>query len=59
MTPIKLVILGANGQVGYELQRSLLPLGEVIALDRIQGDLIQLDKLKQTLLNLKSPIGDQ
>ncbi len=53
MTPTKIVILGANGQVGYELQRSLLPLGEVIALDRTQADLTQLDNLKQTLIDLK------
>jgi dTDP-4-dehydrorhamnose reductase len=53
---MKLVILGANGQVGYELQRSLLPLGEVIALDRAQADLTQLEKLKQTLIDLKPDV---
>lgn len=31
---MKILILGKNGQVGWELQRSLQPLGEVIALDR-------------------------
>ena len=31
---MKLLILGKNGQVGWELQRSLQPLGEVLALDR-------------------------
>ena len=50
---MKIIILGANGQVGYELQRSLLPLGKVIALDRTQADLTQLDNLKQTLIDLK------
>ena len=30
---MKLLLLGCNGQVGWELQRSLLPLGEVIACD--------------------------
>lgn len=29
-----ILLLGKNGQVGWELQRSLAPLGEVIALDR-------------------------
>ncbi len=28
---------GKNGQVGWELQRSLSPLGEVVALDRHSG----------------------
>jgi dTDP-4-dehydrorhamnose reductase len=31
---MKILLLGKNGQVGWELQRSLQPLGEVIALDR-------------------------
>ncbi len=30
---MKILLLGKNGQVGWELQRSLAPLGEVIALD--------------------------
>jgi dTDP-4-dehydrorhamnose reductase len=30
---MKILLLGKNGQVGWELQRSLSPLGEVIALD--------------------------
>ena len=30
---MKLLLLGCGGQVGWELQRSLAPLGEVIALD--------------------------
>ena len=28
---MKLLLLGCNGQVGWELQRSLLPLGEVLS----------------------------
>ena len=34
---MRLLLLGKNGQVGWELQRSLAPLGEVIALDRSNG----------------------
>lgn len=30
---MKILLLGSNGQVGWELQRSLLPLGEVIPCD--------------------------
>ncbi|MEP6503881.1 MAG: sugar nucleotide-binding protein, partial [Betaproteobacteria bacterium] len=30
---MKILLLGCDGQVGWELQRSLQPLGEVIALD--------------------------
>lgn len=31
---MKILLLGKNGQVGWELQRSLAPLGKVVALDR-------------------------
>ena len=30
---MKLLLLGCNGQVGWELQRSLLPLGDVLTCD--------------------------
>ena len=35
----KILLLGKNGQLGWELQRSLAPLGDVIALDRHSQDL--------------------
>ena len=42
----RILLLGKNGQVGFELQRSLAPLGEVVALDRhsqpLGGDLTDL-----------------
>lgn len=34
MSSPRILLLGKNGQVGWELQRSLAPLGQVIALDR-------------------------
>lgn len=51
---MKILLLGKNGQVGWELQRSLSPLGEVVALDRqgdgeLCGDLSQLDALASTV----------
>lgn len=51
---MKILLLGKNGQVGWELQRSLAPLGEVLALDRHStdhcGDLSQPEQLAQTVL---------
>jgi dTDP-4-dehydrorhamnose reductase len=41
----KLLLLGANGQVGWELQRSLAPLGSLLVCDRSQADLSDLDRL--------------
>ncbi len=47
---MKILLLGKNGQVGWELQRSLAPLGEVIALDRHNGgDLSDLSALAETV----------
>jgi dTDP-4-dehydrorhamnose reductase len=50
---LKILLLGKNGQVGWELQRSLAPLGEVLALDRHStphcGDLSQPERLAQTV----------
>jgi dTDP-4-dehydrorhamnose reductase len=36
---MKILLLGKNGQVGWELQRSLAPLGGVVALGSGRGDL--------------------
>ncbi|MBU6438172.1 MAG: dTDP-4-dehydrorhamnose reductase, partial [Betaproteobacteria bacterium] len=39
MSPIAVVLFGANGQLGFELQRALAPLGTVHAVTRAQADL--------------------
>ncbi|WP_223522281.1 dTDP-4-dehydrorhamnose reductase [Pseudomonas sp. A-B-26] len=51
---MKILLLGKNGQVGWELQRSLAPLGDLIALDRhvvdgLCGDLSDLESLRATI----------
>ncbi len=50
---MKILLLGKNGQVGWELQRSLAPLGELIALDsssrEMCGDLTDLAELARTV----------
>ena len=58
---MKILLLGKNGQVGWELQRSLAPLGELIALDRhpvngLSGDLSDLDALRATIRQVKPDI---
>jgi dTDP-4-dehydrorhamnose reductase len=40
---MKILLLGADGQVGWELRRSLAPLGEVVCCTRRQADLAQPD----------------
>lgn len=50
---MKILLLGKNGQVGWELQRSLAPLGQVLALDSKSqdycGDLNDLEGLAATV----------
>ena len=50
---MKILLFGANGQVGWELQRSLSLLGELIALDRhsadLCGNLTDLNGIAQTV----------
>ena len=60
---MKILLLGKNGQVGWELQRSLAPLGELVALDRHSteadggcGDLGQPDALRETVLRLRPDV---
>ena len=42
---MNILLLGNNGQVGFELQRTLAPLGKVTALDFPDVDFLQLDQL--------------
>jgi dTDP-4-dehydrorhamnose reductase len=48
-----ILLTGANGQVGYELQRTLAPHGEVIACDRSKLDLGDRDALVGVVRSLR------
>lgn len=50
---MKILVTGTSGQVGYELQRSLQGLGEVIAVDRAQMDLSKLDQVRDVIRAVK------
>ncbi|WP_411877806.1 dTDP-4-dehydrorhamnose reductase [Polaromonas sp. YR568] len=54
---MKILLFGKNGQVGWELQRSLAPLGEVVALDRHSkdfcGDLADLSGIRETVQRIR------
>lgn len=49
----RILIVGAAGQVGWELQRSFADAGEVIALDRTTVDLAVPDQLRQAVREAK------
>ncbi len=51
---MKILLLGANGQVGWELQRSLAPLGLLEVCDRQRADLRQPEQLV-TLIDRLQP----
>lgn len=57
---MKILLFGKNGQVGWELQRSLAPLGELIALDRhsteLCGDLSDLKGLAATVQSVQPDV---
>src|SRR6218665_2395284 len=58
---MKILLLGKNGQVGWELQRSLAVLGEVVALDRhgadgLCGDLTDLAGLARTVQSVQPQV---
>ena len=59
-----ILLLGKNGQLGWELQRALAPLGRVVALDRqgqpgdpaLAGDLADLEGLRRTVEALRPQV---
>lgn len=59
---MKILLLGKNGQVGWELQRALQPLGQVTALDRTMnenglcGDLVNFDQIQNVFEKVQPDI---
>ena len=57
---MKILLLGKNGQVGWELQRSLAPLGELVALgsqsQHYCGDMTNLEGIAKTVRDVAPDI---
>ncbi|MDC7948660.1 MULTISPECIES: dTDP-4-dehydrorhamnose reductase [Enterobacter cloacae complex] len=57
---MKILLIGKNGQVGWELQRSLSTLGDVVAVDyfdkELCGDLTNLDGIAQTVRTVRPDV---
>ncbi len=53
---MKILLLGANGQVGWELQRSLAPVGNLHAAERSQADLEQPDRLRALVAQVQPDV---
>ncbi len=57
---MKILLIGKNGQVGWELQRSLSTLGDVVAVDyfdkELCGDLTNLEGIAQTVRTVRPDV---
>ncbi|TCV83431.1 dTDP-4-dehydrorhamnose reductase [Sulfurirhabdus autotrophica] len=52
----RILLIGKNGQVGWELARTLAPLGEIIIVDRQVVDLAKPDSIVSTVREIKPNI---
>ena len=53
---MRILLFGKNGQLGWELTRSLQPLGQVIALGREEADFSDPDSLREIVRNIKPDV---
>jgi dTDP-4-dehydrorhamnose reductase len=50
---MKILLIGKNGQIGFELERVLPRLGELIAFDRTQMDLANFRQIRDVIHNVR------
>ena len=50
---MRILLIGNTGQVGWELQRTLCPMGEIIALDYPAVDLLDLDRTRKLISQIQ------
>ena len=53
---MKILLFGKNGQVGWELNRSLQPLGEVVALSREEADFSNPESLRKIVSEISPDV---
>ena len=53
---MRILLLGKDGQVGWQLQRSLAPHGDVVACGRAQCDLADNDRIRSVVRELRPAI---
>lgn len=49
---MRILLLGSAGQVGWELERTLIPLGQILSYDRSTLDMSDLDQLRSVVRTL-------
>ena len=50
---MRILLLGKNGQLGWELERTLAPLGAVVAMGHAEADLSQLELLPKIVADVR------
>lgn len=50
---MKILLTGRSGQVGYELERSLQGLGEIVALNTVEMDLADPNRVREVIRSIK------
>jgi dTDP-4-dehydrorhamnose reductase len=50
---MRILLIGKNGQIGWELQRELAGLGEITATGKEELDLCQADQIRQTVREIR------
>lgn len=53
---MKLLITGKNGQVGFELQRALAPLGEIVAVGKAECDLSDAEAIRRLVRDIRPDV---
>jgi dTDP-4-dehydrorhamnose reductase len=53
---MKLLLTGKNGQVGFELQRALAPLGEIVAVDLAECDLSDPEAIRKLVRDVRPDV---
>jgi dTDP-4-dehydrorhamnose reductase len=53
---MKILLTGKEGQVGFELQRSLAPLGEIVAVDLADCDLSDAQAIRQLVATVRPDV---
>lgn len=54
--PLKILLLGKNGQVGWELQRALAALGEVSAIGSLEADFLKPRAVRELVLRRRPDV---
>lgn len=55
-SPVKIVLFGKNGQLGWELQRALAPLGTLIAFSSVEADFSQPEGVVRILREVRPDV---